>query len=84
MNGELNLDFDFDNGKFILKYWEHEFPIKLSTYAIILKYRINSLKKLLNENLSDFKEYLNLTNKLSCAKLSGLCAKNKIISEFIS
>ncbi|MEI8388455.1 MAG: malto-oligosyltrehalose synthase [bacterium] len=55
--GEFKINFDRDNGKLKLIYFDHEFPINPSSYTIIMEHRIDKLESTLGSAHNDFLEY---------------------------
>lgn len=56
-NGDFNLSFNVEKGKFKLVYFEHEFPINPSSYPIIMEYNIEKLETLLEKDYWQYNEY---------------------------
>jgi (1->4)-alpha-D-glucan 1-alpha-D-glucosylmutase len=59
-NGEIQLRFDEETGRFWLYYWEHQVPIDPATYPVILGYRPDVLETRLGHHESALLEYRSL------------------------
>lgn len=61
-NGELVLAFDY--GAFILRYYEHRFPLIPQSYAHILGHRLETLEQELGSDSTSFQELLSIMTAL--------------------
>jgi (1->4)-alpha-D-glucan 1-alpha-D-glucosylmutase len=61
-NQELNLTFE--EGAFIVSYYENKFPLRPQTYTIILEHQIDKLENLLSTNNPNFVELLSIITAL--------------------
>src|ERR1700682_1252260 len=61
----------FQDGKFIVQYYDASFPLAPKSYRRLLKHRINILKEMLKEDSPQFQEYLGIV-----AALSGLAERD--------
>lgn len=68
-SGELKLVFQ--DGKFIVQYYDASFPLAPKSYRRLLKHRIDILKEMLKEDSPQFQEYLGIV-----AALSGLAERD--------
>ena len=59
-NAELQLCFDAENGKFVIYYYEHHFPVDPAQYPQILSYRLETLNSQLGLDNSLLMEYQSL------------------------
>ncbi len=54
----------FDDGTFLLQYWEKTLPIEPSTAELILRHRIDELRQRLGTESDEMLEYESITNSL--------------------
>jgi (1->4)-alpha-D-glucan 1-alpha-D-glucosylmutase len=59
-NGDIQLRFEAETGRFWLHYWEHQVPVDPATYPIILGHRLEVLETRLGHNDSALLEYRSL------------------------
>lgn len=59
-NGELRIQYNKDNGKLKLYYYDHEFPINPSSYPLILDYRLDILVSRIGSSHLDYYDYLSI------------------------
>ncbi len=55
----------FDDGRFFLRYYEHQLPLDPSTWSIILNFRIDDLIHILGESSPHVQEYQSIITALS-------------------
>ncbi|RII27165.1 MAG: malto-oligosyltrehalose synthase [Geobacter sp.] len=67
-NGELSLQFD--EGAFVLRYYDHKLPIIPKTYSIILAHRIEELEQSLSGEAAEFHELMSIITALKHLPLS--------------
>jgi (1->4)-alpha-D-glucan 1-alpha-D-glucosylmutase len=68
-SGELELQFD--DGKFVIQYFDQRFPLSPKSYAQILNFRIGDLKEPLGEHAPAYQEYIGIV-----AGFAGLAEKD--------
>jgi len=64
-NGELKIKFDKSTGKFKIHYYENEFPVNPSSYALIMGLRLHVLNDRLGNTNMDVMRYLSIVDALS-------------------
>lgn len=63
-NGEIQLNFEPDSGRFWLHYWDHRVPIDPMTYPIVLGHRLEVLETRLGHQDNAWLEYQSLLSAL--------------------
>jgi (1->4)-alpha-D-glucan 1-alpha-D-glucosylmutase len=61
-NGELHLSFE--DGAFLVSYYDHRFPVRPQTYALVLEHRLDDLRTALPAGDPDLAEYLSVITAL--------------------